>query len=115
MKIINVTPHPIRFRRQDGSEYEITPCGVRLGAEFQEEPAGERSGASLVRIRVVPARESTEKLAAIEAENPEAIIVDSLMGAQAFPGRVVALIAAGHERGTAHADRRYCDWKFTTF
>ena len=40
MRIVNVTPHSIRFRRQDGSEYEVLPSGVRLGAEFQEEVVG---------------------------------------------------------------------------
>ena len=115
MKIVNVTPHSIWFRQQDGSEYEVLPSGVRLGAEFQEEVVGRREGATLVKIKVVPASGAMEKLAELEVANPGALIVDSLMGAQAFPGRVVALIAAGHERGTAPADRRYLDDRFTVF
>lgn len=114
--IVNVTPHSIKFRGADGEEYEVSPSGTILGAKFEDEPVGERAGATLVRIRVVPAPGAEEKLVAIETANPGAIVVDSLTGAQAFPGRVFALIAVpGQERGTAPGDRRYRDDRFTTF
>ena len=119
MKIINVTPHPIRFQNRAGEVhyvYEVPPCGILINARPVEEPAGTHpSGAELVRTRFVADAASEEALTKLERENPGAVIVGSIIAAQAFPGRVLAMIPVpGFER-VPPAEKRMRDDKFTTF
>ena len=54
-------------------------------------------------------------LAKLEQENPDAIIIGSIIAAQAFPGRVLAMVPApGFER-VPPAEKRMRDDKFTVF
>jgi len=116
VNIINVTPHTINFRTEKGEEFEIAPSGVVVAAVVVEEAAGfHASGAKLVRVRFVPDEASTIAIEKLEQEYPESIIVGSMIAAQGFPGRVVAMIAAqGFERRPP-AEKRMRPEKFTTF
>ncbi len=117
MKIINTTPHVIRFQGSaDGEVREIEPCGVLVNARPVEEPAGSHpSGAELVRVRFEADPASEEALDRLEQENPGTVIVGSIIAAQAFPGRVLAMVPApGFER-VPPAEKRMRDDKFTTF
>ncbi len=115
-RIVNVTPHPLNFRDQDGTEFEVPTSGVIINASAVEDKVeNHSSGAELVRVRFVPNEESVAALDRIEAENPGAVIVGSIIAAQAFPGRVLALTAApGYERRPP-AEKRMNPNKFTTF
>ncbi len=115
-KIVNTTPHPVRFQSMDGVVYEVPPCGVVISATPVEEFVGYHpSSAELVRTRFVSSPEAEEALVRLEAENPGAVIVGSIIAAQAFPGRVLALIPAeGFER-VPSAEKRMRDDKFTVF
>jgi hypothetical protein len=114
--IINTTPHPVRFQNSDGDVFEVEPCGVLVNARPVEEFAGwHTSGAELVRTRFEADPASEEALSRLEAENPGAIIIGSIIAAQAFPGRVLAMVPAqGFER-VPPAEKRMRDDKFTTF
>ena len=114
--MINVTKHPIRFQSMASEVYEIAPSGVVIDARFQEEVVGKHSsGAQLVRVRILPTPAAEEQLARLEAEHPGELIVGSLIAAQAFPGRVVAIVAAeGFER-VSPDQKRMRDDKFTVF
>ncbi|MFA6027516.1 MAG: hypothetical protein WC752_01160 [Patescibacteria group bacterium] len=114
--VVNVTPHLIRFLSVEGEVYEVPPSGTVLNARFEDEPAGMHpTGVELVRTKIVPDVASTEALERLEKENPEALIVGSLIAAQAWPGRVMAMIAApGFERRPS-AEKRMRDDKFTVF
>jgi len=114
--IINTTPHPVRFQNSDGDVFEVKPCGTLINARPVEEPAGTHtSGAELVRTRFVADPASEEALSRLEAENPGAVIIGSIIAAQAFPGRVLAMVPApGFER-VPPAEKRMRDDKFTTF
>jgi len=116
MKIINTTPHIVRFQSAGGDVYEVEPSGVLINARPVEEPAGHHvSGAELVRTRFEADPESEKALAKLERDNPDAIIVGSIIAAQAFPGRVLAMVPApGFER-VPPAEKRMRDDKFTTF
>ncbi len=118
MKIINVTPHPIRFQssKEEKEIYEMPPCGVVISATPVEEPAGRHpSGAELVRTCFIPTPEAEEALTKLEQEWPDAVIVGSIIAAQAFPGRVFALVPVeGFER-VPPAEKRMRDDKFTVF
>lgn len=114
--ILNVTPHPVRFQNSDGDVYTVEPCGVLVNARPVEEAAGTHpSGAALVRTRFEADPASEEALARLEQENPGAVIVGSIIAAQAFPGRVFAMVPVpGFER-VPPAEKRMRDDKFTTF
>ena len=54
-------------------------------------------------------------IAAMKAANPDAVIVGSIIAAQAYPGEVVAMTPLpGYER-VAPAEKRMNPHKFTTF
>jgi hypothetical protein len=72
-------------------------------------------GVELVKTRFVADPASEQDLAALEAKNPGSIIVGSIIAAQAFPGRVLAMVPApGFER-VPPAEKRMRDDKFTVF
>ena len=112
MKIINVTPHPITFQNASGEVYEIEPSGVLVNARPVEKTVrykticgyvdncplehGQCSSCieivELVRTCFEADPASEKALSKLEKENPGAIIVGSIIAAQAFPGRVFAMI-----------------------
>lgn len=134
MKIINTTAHPIRFQDHweypnepckycgwyscDGSctDFTVEPCGTVISALPVEELAGQHSsGAELVRTRFEATPDAEAELSRLERENPGAIIVGSIIAAQAFPGRVFALVPTpGYER-VIPAEKRMLPDKFTVF
>ena len=115
IKIINVTPHPINFAV--GDEVEIVPpSGVVINARPVEIKVGKhRSGAELVCTHFEANYENSVKLDALEETYPDAVIVGSIIAAQAFPVRVFAMIPApGFERVPPDQKRMRPD-KFTVF
>ena len=55
------------------------------------------------------------KLEKLESENPDAVIIGSMIAAQAFPGRVCAMIAAAGFERVPPDQKRMRDDKFTIF
>jgi len=101
---------------KNGNVYEVEPCGVVISARPVEQSAGKHPiGAELVRTKFEATPEAEEELARLEAEHPGAVIIGSIIAAQAFPGRVLAMVpATGFER-VPPAEKRMRDDKFTTF
>jgi len=116
MKIINTTVHPIRFQDENGEVFEVPPCGTVINARAIEEEAGiHPSGAELVRTRFKATPEAEKALTRLEKEHPGAVIVGSIIAAQAFPGRVFAMVPVpGFER-VPPAEKRMRTDKFVTF
>jgi hypothetical protein len=117
MKIINTTAHPIRFQFPTSGEiFEVPPCGVVINAQAVEEHVGTHPcGAELVRTRFEATPEAEEALNKLHAEDPDAIIVGSIIAAQAFPGRVFAMVPVpGFERVPPAEKLMQAD-KFITF
>lgn len=117
MKIVNATPHALTF--DDGSGNVVTVPAVPgnvVTAKAVETPAGNHpSGAVLVKTAFVGTPEAEVILSRLEAENPDAVIVGSIIAAQAFPGRVFAMVpAVGFERVPPDQKRMRLD-KFTTY
>jgi hypothetical protein len=90
--------------------------GLIIYGRSVDEAAGTHpSGAELVRARFDASEYDKSKLDQIEKQNPGAIIVGSIIAAQAFPGRVYATIPApGFER-VPPAEKRMRDDKFLVF
>lgn len=112
----SVAPHEMRLRWPDGEEFVVPPSGVVVNAAPVEENAGlHPSGATLVRTRFVVSEAEEAKLAAVEAKHPGAVVLGSIIAAQAFPGRVLALVPVpGFER-VPPAEKRMRADRFTTF
>ena len=113
VKIVNVTPHPIRF--QDGDELvEVEPSGVVINARIEERVVKE-GVPMLVTSTFKPDKDSEEALSKIEKEFPGVLVVGSVIAAQAFPGRVVGMVPVeGFERVPPEEKRMRSD-KFTIF
>lgn len=112
---INTTPHPVVLRTPDGEDHVVPPCGVLINAQPVEEPAGERDGVEFVRTKFVADEESARALDELEARYPGAFIIGSIIAAQAFPGRVLAMVPVpGFER-VPPAEKRMRADKFTIF
>lgn len=113
VELLNCTPHPVAFL--DGGELvTVEPCGATLMAKTVETPAGNRGLAALVRTTFQTSLQGEEELAEIERDT-EALVLGSIISAQAYAGRVVGMIPApGFERA-ASAEKRYSTEKFTTF
>ena len=116
MNIVNVTPHPITFMNPDTKEiFEIQPSGVLINARVVEAKIATNGEVELVKTAFVSSEEEEEKLSKLESAHPNAFIVGSIIAAQAFPGRVLAMTPCpGYER-VAPAEKRMNLFKFITF
>lgn len=115
--IVNTTPHHITMMDiVTGEVYQVPPCGVLVNAKATEVAAGNHaSGVELVKVVFTADEANTAALDKLEAENPGAVIIGSMISAQGFPGRVCAMIAApGFERVPTD-QKRMRDDKFTVF
>lgn len=114
--IVNVTPHPITMWDRNRGTFSVPPCGTVLSARAVEHPVGRHpSGAQLVRTRFEPTGEAVTDLERLEEKHLGAIIVGSIIAAQAFPGRVFAMVPVpGFERVPPSEKRMQAD-KFATF
>lgn len=99
IKYINTTPHAIRFLQPDGTVETVQPCGTLINARRVERQVGERHGAALMATVFEPDPEGETELRRLERDNPDALIIGSVIAAQAYPGRVLAMLSApGSER-----------------
>lgn len=119
LKIANVTPHPITFWSQEWNEpVEVAPsgkvvnakakearvggvcdgsCGMPRENALEECGCGQPEAAALVEMTFVTESEAEEILA--WCYQKQAVPVGSIIAAQAYPGRVVAMTPApGYER-----------------
>lgn len=134
VKIINTTPHKISFD-VNGEQAHVTYPGYTevtdpetgkvtvtsknpnlINAFPQERSAGKGpGGVELVNTVFSPAPESLAKLNALREKYPDAVIVGSIIAAQAFPGFVYGMTpASGFER-VAIDQKRMNPHKWTVF
>lgn len=78
----------------------VPPSGVLINARRIEKDAGRHvSGVELVKVKFEVDLKSIDLLCELEETYPGAIIIGSIIAAQAFPGRVFGLIPClGYER-----------------
>jgi hypothetical protein len=93
----------------DGQIAKVPQSGVVINARLQEMHTGTHpSGAELVRMMPIGTPEDDIKLQALEERFPGAVVIGSLLAAQAYPGRIVAMTPSKNP-SCKRADR------FTTF
>ena len=113
VEIINTTPHPISFGV--GEEVVEVPTSKLINATPREEVVANENGVEFVRTVFVGNDEGNAVIAKIKEAFPKAIIVGSIIAAQAYPGDVVAMTPLpGFER-VPPAEKRMNPHKFTTF
>ncbi|MGB9886494.1 MAG: hypothetical protein ACPLRW_05790 [Moorellales bacterium] len=112
---INTTPHEIVLRSPAGEDHVVPSAGVLINARAVEEAAGGRDGVQFVRTRFVADEQSARVLDELERMYPGAFIIGSIIAAQAFPGRVLAMVPVpGFER-VPPAEKRMRADKFTIY
>ncbi len=112
---VNTTPHAVTLQKDD-EVFTVEPSGVLLNARPVESYVRTLPGGiDLYRTDFVADEAGKAVLDAIEAEAPGAIVVGSIIAAQAYPGRVFAMVPVpGFERVPPEQKRMRAD-KFTAF
>ena len=115
VRYINTTPHPINFGTDDGRVITLPCSGHLINAQAQEVTVKVAKGIEYVRTQFIKNSEGVQLLNKIKEVYPNAIIVGSIIAAQAYPGEVVALTpCVGYER-VAPSEKRMNLNKFTIF
>lgn len=113
-RYVNTTPHPINFGYEDN--VIVLPCsGHVINAQAQEVTVIEDNGVEYVTTQFVRNEEGENLIKKIKEVYPDAIIIGSIIAAQAYPRKVVALTPCkGYERVAPSEKRMNLD-KFTIF
>ena len=119
VEIVNTTPHEITFGVV-GAEGEVKainvePCGALINAKATSHVVEERGAISFMKTTFEGGAEGAALIEEIKAAYPQAVIVGSIIAAQAYPGDVVGMCPLpGYER-VAPAEKRMDPHKFTIF
>lgn len=114
-RVVNCTPHKIIFRFPDGEDITIEPSGMTIDASPNEEIMEKEGMTAFVKTIFIPSEKGKEEIEKIRTENPNAIIIGSIISAQAYPGEVFAMTPApGFER-VPPDQKRMNPFKFTMF
>lgn len=127
-RIVNTTPHSITFgiEKEGGAigeviPVEVPPCGILINAKAVEKTVKTEGGVEYVSTVFEGTPEGEKLITEIEEflsdpdEESEAVIVGSIIAAQAYPGRVVGMVPLpGYER-VAPQEKRMDPHKFTIF
>lgn len=119
-RIVNCTPHPIIFRFSNGMEDEditIKSSGVTIDASSREEVVKIDQETKIVFVKTTfhCSEKGMNEIRKIRTENSAAIIIGSIISAQAYPEMVVAMTPVpGFER-VPPDQKRMNPMKFTVF
>lgn len=112
---INTTPHSIKLRNTAGEDFIVEPSGIKLNAAVVEEKITGHSKVELVQAKFKGTEEGNNILAEIFKTHGDAVVIGSIIAAQAYPGAVLGMIAVpGLERVPAEQKVMRAD-KFTVF
>lgn len=112
--IFNATPHTIRFWEEGWEQPIEVETDAVVSASAQENVVSVKNGITYVETTFTPIRDENYKKA-FDAYQEDAVVVGSIIAAQAFPGIVVAMTPApGFERVSPDQKRMNPD-KFTVF
>lgn len=112
-QILNVTPHDLTFRNEDGTEFTIRPSGYTLPAKVEEKVVKMEGDIVFVTPTFVTTLEGEKEMQEIREKYPNHIVVGSMISAQAYP--ICGMISAkGFERKTP-SEKRVDPLRFTIF
>jgi hypothetical protein len=88
----NVTPHDLSFWCEREEETVVAPSDGVLNALPISEYVKKRKEYNIVRVIFTPLEAGLQMIEEIKRDNPRALIVGSIIAAQAYPEDVVATI-----------------------
>ena len=113
--VVNSTPHPITFMSEEDNTVITVLSSCIINATVKETVVKSVNGIDFVKSTFVGSEEGAEIIEQIHAINPEALIIGSIIAAQAFPGLVVGMTPCkGFERKPP-TEKRMSTTKFTIF
>ena len=95
-KLVNVTAYEVRLKSSvTGEEIYLPPSGVLINAKIEDKVVHSNGHSdedvTFIKKEYKTEEHTTARLEAIETENPNCIVIGSIIAAQAYPGRVYAL------------------------
>lgn len=112
---VNTTPHSINRLDGNGNLVILPPCGTLVNARSVQEVVGSIDEISLVKTRFEADTKADEFLSALKSVSSKAVVIGSIIAAQAYPGRVFGLCPVpGYER-VAPAEKRMRLDQFVTY
>lgn len=112
---INTTPHSVNCFDSKENLVILPPCGTLVNARSVQEVVGSIDGVSLVKTRFEADTKADEFLAGLKSVASNAVVIGSIIAAQAYPGRVFGLCPVpGYERVAPSEKRMRLD-QFITY
>lgn len=113
VRVINTTPHPVRLKSEKtGEEHIVENSGILINASATETVVNKSGEVEYVKTQFKGNEEGEALLNTIPSG---VIVIGSIIAAQAYPGRVVAMTPAkGFER-VPPAEKRMNLFKYTIF
>jgi hypothetical protein len=114
-QIFNLTPHSVTLQLLSGEVISVEPDGTPLAAKAVEKVHSSTPEVTYVTTEFVGTDEGNARLDNLERDYPGAIVIGNIIAAQAYPGRVVAMVPVpGFERVPPDQKRMMVN-KFTVF
>ena len=89
---VNTTPHSINCLDGNGNLVILPPCGTLVNARSVQEVVGSIDEISLVKTRFEADTKADEFLSALKSVSSKAVVIGSIIAAQAYPGRVLDFV-----------------------
>lgn len=115
IQVVNTTPHSIRFIEPDGNIIEVQPSGILINATSVETVVHENEQLKLVTPEFVGTEEGQKAINKINTELPGALIIGSIIAAQAYPKQVVAMVPHPEFIRVPPQEKRMLTDKFTIY
>ncbi len=113
--LINATPHDLVMTNEDGTEFTLPPSGYTLKAETSSVLLREQNGIQFFATSFSQDANTVRDLITIRNQYPDAIIIGSIVAAQAYPENVVALITTPETCRAEPSKKRYYAYRFTIY
>lgn len=95
VKVVNTTPHPINMVSMDLSTQVVVPTsGMLVNAKATAQPVDSGIvGVKFQKTTFIPDTDTLDVLRQFKDMHPDVVVIGSLIGAQAYPGLVVGMVA----------------------
>lgn len=115
--VVNTTPHPVNMVNGDLSLQVTIPCsGVLINAKAVTSSVDSGiDGVKYQHTSFVADQDTLDALKAFKVNNPDVVIIGSLIAAQAYPGLVVAMVAHPDYMRVAPADKKMLIDTYTVY
>lgn len=115
VRIYNMSPHPLSFEDEESGSVTIAPSDGVINAIIKTELVKDCGSYSLSYNTFHATREGSYIIHGIRKEDKAAVIVGSIVAAQAYVGQVVAPVPISGNRRDKSSNRTVRSNRFTTF